>query len=193
MSTISPTFIAPIYQSVLSDQITFRDVASKYPEKDSFLQLKVSVIAVIDKDGNQIGDWLDDNCIVQDFNRYHDVYHYAKDQILHYSPTLQSLKGIKTTKRDISCDEASVRMLQNGFKKNYIYDDLYQRAFEMAYDHHKEKPSFDLFEHAMINAHDVFQEMISIKKANPDPIDIFVGHNAQENKIEVQGFEKVKL
>lgn len=173
----------PIFKSALSAEINFRDVASCVDGHHY-------VVAIFDKENNQTGDCLDDNARKQDGYRYHDVVHFAKDQILQYSPVMQKLKGIDIHSRDVKADEIGTLLMFNTFwgtKKDRQFG--VQNSYNISYGHHRDKPEFQTYKAAMENAYDIFQKMIAIKKENPEPINITVGYNGDENKIEYRGFK----
>lgn len=179
MTAVSATYLEPIYQSALPSHIIFRDIS------DGF-------VGLFDVQGNQIGDLLEDEG--EHFDRYHDVYHYAKDQILKYSPTLQTLVNHEMSQLEIDADEASVDVVHNAITMTgKISNEAFEETYNFVYGHHKKAPSIDLFKQAMINAHDIFKEMVEVKEAHPDPIEIIVGYNSDENKIEVQKLNKLRI
>ncbi len=176
---VRDSYSQPVYQRYLSDIIYFIDLGVD--------ELDNTRIGLFDKNKKQIGDLLTDLSWTEDYNRYHDVYHFAKDQILQYSPVIQSVLGQKTAPRDVSADEASIAVIQNAFKNESLDSDKFRGqihiAYTMIYDHHLMRPERDLFEKAMINAHEVFQDIVMIKKHNNKPMKIAVKYDREINRI----------
>jgi hypothetical protein len=59
--------------------------------KEYMIEGKAFVRVIHDNDGKQIGDVINDNSYIDDFYRYHDVFHYSFASLLGWSPCTRSM------------------------------------------------------------------------------------------------------
>jgi hypothetical protein len=120
---LAPTGSRPDFDSDFPpDQRLPRLVEVRFRLEGSRIQMSV--------DGEDIGDPIDDNSRVDDFYRFHDVFHLAYAAVLGWSPIFRSLLGRKRKLDEITDrveDGARARATEEGiaalvFKMAHTYD-----------------------------------------------------------------------
>lgn len=130
------------------------------------------VVEIENSDGEAIGDPIDDNTVMPDGYRYHDVFHLANAAVLGWSPTLRAMLKRKR-KHDVTLDK-----VEDGARAIFTEEGIVAVIFRHAERH-------DFFEGVL----HVESELLNFVRTGVAGLEVSVRTAADWESAILQGFE----